>query len=91
MLQSHSRISFLARELLAIQAWQSGHNDIARTTLQDLTLAFDAPEGVRQRAQVTLALLPAAPAPATTPANSPAQNSRTQGATPPAPSQGAHQ
>ena len=93
LLQSHSRISFLARELLAIQAWHSGHNDIARTTLQDLTLAFDAPEGVRQRAQVTLALLPAAPAltPATAPTNPPAQNSRTQGATPPAPSQGAHQ
>ncbi len=58
LLQSHSRISYLGRELLAIQAWRTGHNDIARTTLQDITLAFDAPEGVRQRAQVTLSLLP---------------------------------
>lgn len=94
LLQSHSRISFLARELLAIQAWHSGHNDIARSTLEDLTLAFDAPEGVRERAQVTLALLPAAPAaatPGTPPANAPAQTSPTRGATPPAPSQGAHQ
>lgn len=95
LVQSHSRISFLARELLGIQAWQSGHYDIARSTLEDLTLAFDAPDGVRQRAQVTLALLPAA-APAAAPASSPSPASpapatRTQGATSPAPSQGAHQ
>ncbi|MBI3437750.1 MAG: tetratricopeptide repeat protein [Proteobacteria bacterium] len=88
LLQSHSRISFLARELLGIQAWQSGHYDIARSTLEDLTLAFDAPEGVRQRAQATLALLPAAPAAATSATST---NSSARGATPPAPSQGAHQ
>lgn len=87
LLQSHSRISYLGRELLAIQAWRTGHNDIARTTLQDITLAFDAPEGVRQRAQVTLSLLPDAPAgaPAASSTTSPAR-----GATPPAPAQGAH-
>ncbi len=82
LLQSHSRISYLARELLAIQAWHSGHYDVARSTLEDLTLAFDAPEGVRQRAQLTLSLLPPAPAPA----NPPQRGASTQ-----APSQGAHQ
>lgn len=89
LLQSHSRISYLARELLAIQAWRSGHPDIARSTLEDLSLAFDAPEGVRQRAQVTLSLLgraPSAPSAATTPSHpTPAQ-----GAASPTPSQGDH-
>lgn len=83
LLQSHSRISFLARELLAIQAWHSGHYDVARSTLQDLSLAFDAPEGVRQRAQLTLSLLP--PEGAAANANQPAR-----GATTPAPAEGAH-
>ena len=103
LLQSHSRISYLGRELLAIQAWRTGHNDIARDTLQDISLAFDAPEGVRQRAEVTLSLLPAqapsgaapaapstnAPAPNAPARNSPAQNPA-RGATQPAPAQGAH-
>jgi hypothetical protein len=89
LLQSHSRISYLARELLAIQAWRSGHNDIARSTLEELTLAFDAPEGVRQRAQVTLALVGRAPASAHPATNSPA-SSPARGATTPAPSEGAH-
>jgi hypothetical protein len=84
MLQSHSRISYLGRELLAIQAWRTGHNDIARNTLQDITLAFDAPDGVRQRAEVTLSLLPPE-APAASATNSPAR-----GASPAAPAQGAH-
>ncbi|MBS0384148.1 MAG: tetratricopeptide repeat protein [Proteobacteria bacterium] len=86
LIQSHSRISFLARELLAIQAWQSGHYDVARSTLEDLTLAFDAPDGVRQRAQVTLALLPSESA-----ASAAAPASPARGATQPAPAQGAHQ
>jgi hypothetical protein len=97
LVQSHSRLSYLARELLAIQAWRSGHNDVARSTLEDLTLAFDAPEGVRQRAQVALALVGRAPAPTTSaaapsansPASSPA-NSPARGAATPAPSGGAH-
>ena len=89
LLQSHSRISYLGRELLAIQAWRTGHNDIARTTLQDITLAFDAPEGVRQRAQVTLSLLPEAPAGAAAPAAS-STHPPARGATPQAPAQGAH-
>lgn len=88
LLQSHSRISYLGRELLGIQAWRTGHFDIARTTLQDIALAIDAPDGVRERAQVTISLLPAPAAsgvasPAT-PANHPTQGAQS------APAQGAH-
>lgn len=61
LLESDSRISFLARELLAIQAWKAGDADLARDTLQNLSLALDAPEGVRQRAQVALTVLGPAP------------------------------
>lgn len=75
LIESESRLSFLARELLAIEAWEAGQTELARSTLQDLSLAFDAPEGVRQRAQVALAVVGPAPA-----AN--------EGATQPAPSQG---
>lgn len=60
--ESNSRISYLAKELLAIEAWEAGHNDIARDTLENLSLAFDAPEGVRQRAQVALSVIGPAPA-----------------------------
>lgn len=62
LIDSETRISFLARELLAIEAWEAGQNDLARTTLENLTLAFDAPEGVQQRAQVALSVIGPAPA-----------------------------
>lgn len=62
---SDSRLSFLARELIAIEAWEAGHNDIARSQLENLTLAFDAPEAVRRRAQIALSVIgPAAATPA---------------------------
>ncbi|MGE0739745.1 MAG: tetratricopeptide repeat protein [Hyphomonadaceae bacterium] len=51
------RFSYLARELLAIEAWKAGQIDTAREGLQALTLAFDAPDAVRQRAQVALAVI----------------------------------
>jgi hypothetical protein len=76
LIESDSRISFLARELLAIEAWEAGQTDIARDQLQNLTLAFDAPEGVSRRAQMALSVLGPAPA---TPA---------EGANAPAPSEG---
>ncbi|MEJ0059118.1 MAG: hypothetical protein WDM79_05905 [Terricaulis sp.] len=55
--------------MLAVEAWEAGNADLARSTLNTLTLAFDAPESVRQRAQLALSVLgpgdePAAPAPA---------------------------
>jgi hypothetical protein len=69
LIDADGQISFLARELLAVEAWEAGHADLARDTLNTLTLAFDAPESVRQRAQLALSVLgpaaePAAPAPA---------------------------
>jgi hypothetical protein len=65
LVESETRISFLARELLAIEAWEAGQNDIARSQLENLTLAFDAPEAVQQRAQLALSVLGPAPATST--------------------------
>ncbi len=76
IIESESRFSYLARELLAIEAWEAGESELARDTLENLTLAFDAPEAVRQRAQVALSVI--GPAPATS----------ADGAAAPAPSEG---
>jgi hypothetical protein len=62
LIESESRLSYLARELLGIEAWEAGHLDLARDTLQNLTLAFDAPEAVQQRAQIALSVIGPAPA-----------------------------
>jgi hypothetical protein len=62
LVESDSRLSYLARELLGIEAWEAGNLDLARETLQNLTLAFDAPEAVQQRAQVALSVIGPAPA-----------------------------
>lgn len=78
LIDSGTRVSFLAKELLAVEAWEAGETDLARDTLQQLTLAFDAPDSLRQRAEVALAVLGPAPA-AQTPAD---------GAQAPAPSEG---
>jgi hypothetical protein len=73
LVESDSRLSYLARELLGIEAWEAGNLDLARETLQNLTLAFDAPEAVQQRAQVALSVIGPAPAtPADGAANAPA-------------------
>jgi hypothetical protein len=56
------QMSFLAKELLGVEAWEAGEFALARETLDGLTLAFDAPESVRQRAGIVLALLGPAPA-----------------------------
>lgn len=76
LLDSESRLSYLARELLAIEAWENGQTTLARDQLENLTLAFDAPEAVRQRAQIALSVLGPAPA------------SSADGAQAPAPSEG---
>lgn len=76
IIESDTRLSYVARELLAIEAWEAGQLEIARNTLENLTLAFDAPEAVRQRAQVALSVI--GPAPATS----------ADGAQAPAPSEG---
>ena len=51
---------YLARELLATKAMEAGEVTQAREAFEALTLALDAPEGVRERAQATLAMLPKA-------------------------------
>jgi hypothetical protein len=74
LIDDETSFSFLARELLAIEAWEAGQNDLARSTLEALSLAFDAPEAVRERAQIALSVIgspaEAAPAGAETPAPS---------------------
>jgi len=72
LVESDSRLSYLARELLGIEAWEAGDLDLARDTLQNLTLAFDAPEQVQQRAQVALSVIGPAPATSADGANAPA-------------------
>jgi hypothetical protein len=76
LIEGDTRLSYLARELLGFEAIEAGQNDIAREQFESLTLAFDAPEAVRQRAQLGLAVL--GPAPATSADGAPA----------PAPSEG---
>lgn len=62
LIESDTAVSFLARELLAIEAWEAGETAVARQTLQGLTLAFEAPESVRERAEIALSVLGPAPA-----------------------------
>ncbi|MEZ6023311.1 MAG: tetratricopeptide repeat protein [Hyphomonadaceae bacterium] len=59
--ESDSRLSYLARELLAVEAWEAGEMDLARSTFENLQLAFDAPQAVQQRAARALAVIGPAP------------------------------
>ncbi|MGD9965733.1 MAG: tetratricopeptide repeat protein [Hyphomonadaceae bacterium] len=73
LIDSDTGTSYLARELLAIEAWEAGDLDLARSTLQELTLAFDAPDSVRQRTQIALGVIgPGEETPADGAANAPA-------------------
>lgn len=59
------QVSYLAQELLGVQAWQAGQLDVARDAFETIRLAFDAPEAARRRAELALAVIgPAANAPA---------------------------
>ncbi|MBI1250345.1 MAG: tetratricopeptide repeat protein [Alphaproteobacteria bacterium] len=74
-------VSFLARELLGIEAWEAGERDLARETFQGIADAFNAPESVRQRAGLALQVIgPAEPAAAAPDAA--AQPQPDEGATP---------
>lgn len=72
LIDEENKFSFLARELLGIEAWEAGQTDLARTTLEGLSLALDAPQAVQERAQIALSVIgppaeapaPAAPTPA---------------------------
>ncbi len=61
LIEDGGRLSYLAQELLAIEAWEAGETDLARQTLENLTLAFDAPQAVQRRAQVALSVVGPAP------------------------------
>jgi hypothetical protein len=69
--EGDGQFSFLARELLGVEAWEAGDSALARSTLENITLAFDAPETVRQRVQLALEVIGPAPA---APAGADAQN-----------------
>lgn len=69
LIDEHNQFSYLARELLAVEAWEAGQMQVARDALNGITLAFDAPQSVRQRAQLELAVIGAGPAEAATPAH----------------------
>ncbi|MBT9446914.1 MAG: tetratricopeptide repeat protein [Hyphomonadaceae bacterium] len=56
---------YLGRELLGVEAYEAGQLDRARTEFSYLETAFDAPQGVRERAQQFLAVI--GPAPETAP------------------------
>jgi len=78
LINSGTRVQYLAKELLAVEAWEAGETQLAREALEQLTLAFEAPDSLRQRAQIALSVM--GPAPETeTPAD---------GANAPAPSEG---
>ncbi len=64
-----SAIGALARELLAAKAWDSGDAARARTEFSRLQFDPKAPEGVRQRAEMALAIIPVTAAPAAPPAD----------------------
>ncbi len=68
LIEAGGPISYPARELLGVEAWEAGETDLARQTLENLQLAFDAPESVRQRAELALQVLGPAPEAATAPA-----------------------
>lgn len=71
LIDDETSFSFLASELLAIEAWEAGQLDLARATLEPLAVALGAPQAVQERAQIALSVIgppaEAAQAPAQTP------------------------
>ena len=62
IIEAGGPIGHLARELLAIEAWEAGEFALARSSFDQITLSTDAPEAMQQRARLALAVLgPAAP------------------------------
>ncbi|MES1200292.1 MAG: tetratricopeptide repeat protein [Pseudomonadota bacterium] len=57
LIAEKNQISYLARELLAVEAWQAGQYQLARDTLNAISLSFDAPESLRERARVELSVI----------------------------------
>ncbi|MBL8550875.1 MAG: tetratricopeptide repeat protein [Hyphomonadaceae bacterium] len=81
IIEAGGAISYPARELLGVKAWDAGQFDLARQTFQSLSDAFQTPDSVRQRAQLALSVLgPGAAASAPAPAGE-----KQKQAAPPAP------
>lgn len=57
MIDARGPFSYLARELIGVQAWKAGNFERARTEFAFLQAAFDAPSGVRVRAERFLVLI----------------------------------
>lgn len=69
LIDSRGPYSYLARELAGVEAYEAGKPERARSEFTYLQGAFDAPNGVRNRASGFLAVLgPAPETPASTPA-----------------------
>jgi hypothetical protein len=74
LVETRGPFSYLARELIGVKAWEAGQFDRARQEFSYLETAFDAPQGVRQRASSFLQVVgPAAPAAASAPAAAPTE------------------
>lgn len=82
LIASDTGVSYLAKELLAVEAWESGDTQLARQTFDQLVLALGAPDTLRQRARVALSVLGPAPASTQTPADGAAAPAPSEGATP---------
>lgn len=61
IIDARGPFSYLARELLGVEAYEAGQNERARTEFTYLESAFDAPQGVRNRASRYLSVLGPAP------------------------------
>lgn len=72
LVDSGGPLALMARELIGVQAFANGDTARARDEFAFLSVALDASEGVRQRAQITLAALGPKPAESATPAAAPA-------------------
>jgi hypothetical protein len=62
LIESGGLIQFPARELLAMEAMDEGDVETARAQFEFLTASLEAPQGVKQRAEIALAFLPPRPA-----------------------------
>lgn len=72
LIEGGGAFGYLGRELLAVEAFEAGKPDRARTEFDYLATAFDAPQGVRERAQRYLAVVGPAPEATTPEATAPA-------------------
>lgn len=84
LIEERSIFAYQAHELLGMEAMKAGDLVRARSEFESVTLALEAPQGVRQRAEAALAYLGPAPAEETPPpadaADAPAAPAAAEGA-----------